>query len=207
MTTKERTSPTLVPDDRPCFSAPPGEEAVMEEPRLTPAQQRDLVQRLFLERVPELRRFVTATLPDIALVDEVIQQTFKAITADAPFYDPTQSFTVWLHPVVRHAVATVGRQAEPLSQPFSEDVIDSLMASRPGATDIAALRRWLDECVQQLAPQARKIVELRYRKAMKPREVAKLMGWTNASVHVALSRARTALRECVDLKKAALDAS
>lgn len=179
----------------------------MEEPRLTPAQQRDLVQRLFLERVPELRRFVTATLPDLNLVDDVIQQTFKAVTADAAFYDPTQSFTVWLHPMVRHAVATVGRRAEPLSQPFSEDVIDSLMASRPAVTDIAALRRWLDECVHELAPQARKIVELRYRKAMKPREVAKLMGWTNASVHVALSRARTALRQCVDAKKAALEAS
>lgn len=179
----------------------------MNEPRLTPAQQRDLVQRLFLERVPEIRRFVTATLPDLALVDEVIQEAFKAITADAAFYDPTQSFTSWLHPILRHAVATVGRQAESLSQPFSEDVIDSLMASRPEAMDIAALGRWLDECVQQLAPQARKIVELRYRKAMKPREAAKLMGWTNASVHVALSRARAALRECMDLKKAALDAS
>jgi RNA polymerase sigma-70 factor (ECF subfamily) len=179
----------------------------MEEPRLTPAQQRDLVQRLFLERVPELRRFVTATLPDLNLVDDVIQEAFKAITADAAFYDPTQSFTSWLHPIVRHAVATAGRRAEPLSQPFSEDVIDSLMASRPAVTDIAALRRWLDACVHELAPPARKIVELRYRKAMKPREVAKLMGWTNASVHVALSRARTALRQCVDKKKAALEAS
>lgn len=179
----------------------------MDEPRLTPAQQRDLVQRLFLERVPEIRRFVTATLPDMALVDEVIQESFKAITADAAFYNPTQSFTAWLHPVVRHAVSTVGRRADPLSQPFAEDVIDSLMASRPEATDIVALRRWLEECVRQLAPQARKIVELRYRKTMKPREVAKLMGWTNASVHVALSRARTALRQCVDTKKAALEAS
>lgn len=179
----------------------------MNEPRLTPAQQRDLVQRLFLERVPEIRRFVTATLPDLALVDEVIQEAFKAITADARFYDPTHSFTAWLHPLVRHAVATVGRRTDPLSQPFAEDVIDSLMASRPEAPDSGTLRQWLEECVQHLAPQARKIVELRYRKAMKPREVAKLMGWTNASVHVALSRARTALRQCVDAKKAALKAS
>lgn len=179
----------------------------MNEPRLTPAQQRDLVQRLFLERVPEIRRFVTATVPDLNLVDDVIQEIFRAITADAAFYDPTQSFTAWLHPVVRHAVATVGQRAEPLSQPFTEDVIDSLIASRPEAMDSGVLRRWLDECVHQLAPQARKIVELRYRKAMKPREVAKLMGWTNASVHVALSRARTALRQCVDIKKAALEGS
>lgn len=176
----------------------------MDHTRLTPAQHRELVQRLFLERMPEIRRFVTATLPDLALVDEVLQQTFKAITADAAFYDPTQSFTAWLHPVVRRAVTTVGRQTEPHSQPFSEDVIDSLMASRAESFDTAALRRWLEDCLQHLTPQARKIVELRYRKALKPREVAKLVGWTNGSVHVALSRARTALRQCVDGKRMAL---
>lgn len=179
----------------------------MDEARLTPAQQRDLVQRLFLEQVPEIRRFATATLPDVELVDDVIQQAFKAITADAAFYDPIQSFAAWLHPIVRHAVTTVGRRADPRSQPFAEEVIDSLMASRPEATDLNALRRWLEDCVHQLGPQARKIVELRYRQALKPREVAKLMGWTNASVHVALSRARAALRQCVDTKKAALEAS
>ena len=178
---------------------------MMNEPRLTPAQMRELVQRLFLERVPEIRRFVTATLPDMALVDDVIQETFKAVTADAAFYDPRQSFTAWLHPVVRHAVTTVGRRADSKSQPFAEDVIDSLMASRPESVDLAAVRRWLEECVHQLAPQTRRIVEMRYRKAMKPREVAKLMGWTNASVHVALSRARAMLRQCIDTKAAALE--
>jgi RNA polymerase sigma-70 factor (ECF subfamily) len=175
----------------------------MDESRLTPAQQRDLVQRLFLEQVPEIRRFATATLPDVALVDDVIQQAFKAISADAAFYDPTQSFAGWLHPKMRQAVAVVGRRAEQGSQPFSEEVLDSLAASRPDAAKSTAVRRFLEECVEGLAPQARKIVELRYRKAMKPREVAKLMGWTNGSVHVALSRARAVIRECIDHKLAA----
>jgi len=161
------------------------------------------VQRLFLEQVPEIRRFATATLPDVALVDDVIQQAFRAATSDAPFYDPMQSFAAWLHPKVRQAVVVVGRRAEAGSQPFSEEVLDSLVASRPDAVASKAVRRFLEECVERLAPQARKIVEMRYRQALKPREVAKLMGWTNGSVHVALSRARAAIRECIDLKLAA----
>jgi RNA polymerase sigma factor (sigma-70 family) len=104
---------------------------------------------------------------------------------------------------VRQAVVVVGRRAEAGSQPFSEEVLDSLVASRPDAVASRAVRRFLEECVERLAPQARKIVEMRYRQALKPREVAKLMGWTNGSVHVALSRARAAIRECIDLKLAA----
>jgi DNA-directed RNA polymerase specialized sigma24 family protein len=37
---------------------------------------------------------------------------------------------------------------------------------------------------------------------MKPRHVAKAIGWTPASVRVALTRARAAIRECVEQKLA-----
>lgn len=191
--------PAAANESFPCV----GGRCVMDESRVTPAQQRELVQRLFLERVPEVRRFVAATLPDLALVDDVVADAFKAITGDAAYYDPKQSFTDWIRPHVRRAVVEIGRQSERSSQPFSADVLDVLAASRPEAGHVAAVRRFLQECVEELAPQARRIVELRYRKALKPREVAKLMGWTNPSVHVALSRARAAVRKCVDNKLAA----
>jgi trk system potassium uptake protein TrkA len=48
--------------------------------------------------------------------------------------------------------------------------------------------------------QARRIVEYCYQRAMKPAEVATVIGWTPASVHVALSRARAAIRLCLDAK-------
>jgi len=176
----------------------------MDASRLTPAQRRELVQQLFVERVPEIRRFVTATVPDIARVDAVIQHAFKALSADAAFYDPAQSFTAWLHPKLRQAVAFVTRDGDAGSQPFSAEVLDSLVASRPDGVNSMVVGRLLQECVGTLAPQARRIVELRYRNAMKPREVARLMGWTNGSVHVALSRARAVLRECIDHKLAAV---
>lgn len=177
----------------------------MNEHRMTPARHREFVQQLFLDRIPEIRRFAGATLPDLSLVDEVVQETFRAITADAVFYDPTQSFTAWLHPHVRRTVIEVGRRLEAGSQPFSAEVLDSLTASQPERAAPATLRRFMKECVEELAPQARKIIDLRYRKALKPREVAKLIGWTKASVHVTLSRSRAALRKCLDSKLAVAD--
>jgi RNA polymerase sigma-70 factor (ECF subfamily) len=58
----------------------------------------------------------------------------------------------------------------------------------------------LAECMTQLAPQARRAMELRYQQAHKPAEIAKILGWTPNSIYVALSRARDVLKECVEAK-------
>jgi DNA-directed RNA polymerase specialized sigma24 family protein len=84
-------------------------------------------------------------------------------------------------------------------------VLEALACSEAAETDLSLtpLRlRFLDACVSELAPQARRIVEYCYQRAMKPAEVARAIGWTPASVHVALSRARAAIRECLQSKLA-----
>lgn len=172
---------------------------------MTKAQLRKLVQRLFLERVGEIRRFVTATMPGPELIDEVIQEVFIAITAKADHYDPEQSFNHWMAAFVRQKMVEVGRRAESGGQPFADEVLEVLSATWSATVASPVRRQFLEECVGKLAPQARRIIELRYRKSMKPGELATLIGWTRNSVNVALSRARTALRECLDAKVAALD--
>ena len=64
----------------------------------------------------------------------------------------------------------------------------------------------LAKCVEELAPKAREAVELRYQQAHRPPEIASRLGWTVESVHVALSRARIFLRECVTQRMAAANA-
>lgn len=171
---------------------------------MTKAQLRKLVQRLFLERVGEIRRFVTATMPEPELVDEVIQEVFVAISAKCDHYDPEQSFNHWLAPFVRQKMVAVGRRAESGAQPFADEVLEVLSATWSATVVSPVRRQLLDECIGRLAPQARRIIELRYRKVMKPGELAALIGWTRNSVNVALSRARTAIRECLDAKISAL---
>jgi RNA polymerase sigma-70 factor (ECF subfamily) len=41
-------------------------------------------------------------------------------------------------------------------------------------------------------------VELRYVGDHKPAEVARMIGWSAEAVHVALSRARSLLRDCIE---------
>jgi len=164
------------------------------------AQQ--LVQRLFIEHVDELKGFVSSLVPDPELVDDVVQETFVAVTARAAHYDPLQSFRNWLFIVARDKLREVGGRADAEARPFADDVLEVLVASHKGFAISSDHMRFLDECIGMLAPQARRIVTLRYQNSMKPRHVAKALGWTAASVRVALSRARAAIRECVEKKMA-----
>ena len=63
--------------------------------------------------------------------------------------------------------------------------------------------RHLEHCLDQLPSRSREAVELRYQQAHRPPEIARRMGWTVESVHVALSRARAVLKECVQRRLSA----
>lgn len=167
------------------------------------AQQ--LVQRLFIEHVDEVKGLVASLVPDPELVEDVVQETFVAVTARAAHYDPKQSFKNWLFIVARDKLREVGGRVEAEARPFADDVLEVLAASHKGFAMSPDQMRFLDECIAMLAPQARRIVALRYQNSMKPRHVAKALGWTAGSVRVALSRARAAIRECVDKKTAAAE--
>jgi RNA polymerase sigma-70 factor (ECF subfamily) len=171
---------------------------------MTSLDPKEVVQRLFIKRIDEVRRFVTAMLPDLALADEAVEESFLAVTAEAHTYDPATSFTTWLHAILQRTIVEVGRRSAAESAPLSDEVVKVLDCCRNDNVPDAVRREFVEQCLAQLAPQARRILQLRYQKAMKPREVAHIIGWTGPSVHVALSRARAVLRECVDRKIAAL---
>jgi RNA polymerase sigma-70 factor (ECF subfamily) len=77
-------------------------------------------------------------------------------------------------------------------------VLEALTAVEPAAPPNEARMEHLAICMEKLAPQARRAIELRYQQSHNPPEIARVMGWTTGAVKVALSRARVVLRECVE---------
>jgi RNA polymerase sigma-70 factor (ECF subfamily) len=60
--------------------------------------------------------------------------------------------------------------------------------------------------MQKLAPRARELIRLRYHHEHSPGEIATRLTRTVNSVGVALSKARVALRECIEKQIAQADA-
>jgi len=161
-------------------------------------EQLTLVQGLFVQHLPALRGFVLAIVGNFDLVDDVVQETFITVNAKAADFERGTNFRAWLWTIARFKAlqaldARAGRREQ-----LDPEVIEALCAHD-------AAEEWhgeehlrqLSACLSELAPQARRAIELRYHQAHRPPEIARLMGWTVEAVHVALSRARVFLRECV----------
>lgn len=162
-----------------------------------------LVQRLFIKHQPVVRAAVLGLLPDFTLADDVVQETFVTATRKAADFVPGTNFAAWVCTIARFKAREALRRGPMTFHALSDEMLETLCIEEPAVSDLERQMRLFDECVKTLAPKARRAIELRYRLAARPGDIATAMGWTVGAVKVALSRARLVLRECVARKLAA----
>jgi RNA polymerase sigma-70 factor (ECF subfamily) len=157
------------------------------------------VQGLFVQHHSALQVFILALVPDFNTAQDVLQETFLTITSKAHEFTPETNFLNWARAIARYKVlqATSVRRGETLSA----TAMESLCAVEIPETDDRRIET-LNTCIEKLAPHARRVIELRYQGSHSPPEIARLIGWATKAVNVALSRARSALRDCVARKLA-----
>jgi RNA polymerase sigma-70 factor (ECF subfamily) len=161
-------------------------------------EQLRLVQSLFIQHMPALRGFVLSLVSNFDLVDDVIQETFLTVNAKAGEFQRGTNFRAWVWTIARFKVLQALESQASQTERLSPVVIDALCAHETAEEwHTEEQLRHLVRCFDTLAPKARRAVELRYQQAHRPPEIARLMGWTVDAVHVALSRARVVLRDCV----------
>ena len=156
----------------------------------------EAVQKLFLSHQPALQSFVLALVPDFVQAEDIVQETFLTVTRKAADFELDSNFLAWACSIAKFKVLEAARVAD-AGVTLSPDTIDALCVSE-AAQPADPRVDLLEQCVDQLAPKARRVVELCYRDSHKPSEVARLISWSPSAVHVALSRARALLRKCLE---------
>lgn len=156
------------------------------------------VLQLFVRHQPRIKGFILALLPDFAAAEDVLQETFLVVQRKAEEFAPESNFLAWAFRIARFQVMKAQTAHRRDALRLSDAVLESLADSAP-------VEPWDDQrlallpiCLEKLAPQARRIVDLFYRDEHKPQEIARRLSWTPAAVSVALSRARKTLRECIE---------
>ena len=152
------------------------------------------VQQLFVQHQPQLRAFALALSEDFVQADDVLQETFLTITAKAAEFDLASNFLAWSRAILRFKLLEARRN----SKLATVDCLDSLIASCPDNWATQERIQILMQCVEQLAPKSREIVTMRYQREHTPSQIAELLQRSVNSVNVALSKARQAIRDCMD---------
>ena len=84
---------------------------------------------------------------------------------------------------------------------LSDNVLEQLAEAATAIDDTWGDRRaTLNECLTRITEKARRLLRLRYVKALSPAEIAHKLQYKISSVNVNLTRIRKALRECTENK-------
>lgn len=165
--------------------------------------EREAVERvhaLFLAHIDVIRGFIRALVRDIHLADDVLQETFITVARKADSFEAGTNFPKWACAVARLKVYEVRRRDAGRLSFLSEDVIEALADCEEAVAPDERLEQ-VEECIEALPPSMKKMISLRYMAGRKPAEIARTVGWTVEAVYVALSRARAALRMCLEGKQ------
>jgi RNA polymerase sigma-70 factor (ECF subfamily) len=156
------------------------------------------VQALFLQYQPGIRAFVISMVSDFSLADDVMQEAFLVVIKKAETFELGSNFPAWARSICRFKALETLRKQKKLSIGLSEEVLDALtFEPREFRRDTDERLIYLEECLEKLAPQARRSIDLRYANDHLPTQIAEITGGAIAAVNVTLSRARRFLRECV----------
>jgi RNA polymerase sigma-70 factor, ECF subfamily len=154
------------------------------------------LQSRFLVQAPSLRGYAIGLTGDPALADDAVQECFLVVQAKAADFREGTDFAAWTRAILRRKVLELLRQRK-RSSGFPSHLVDLLADEAPAPAVWDAERRALANCLPHLAPKARQLVELRYIDGLFPEAIAARVSWTANAVNVALSRAKIALRQCI----------
>jgi len=173
-----------------------------ENPTETPVTPpfEDLVR----EHQAGLRAFIRALGTDEAFVDDLAQEAFIVAYRRLDDFEAGTDFGRWLRGIARHLVANERRKEARRSRLLPFAVADILLHREPADGDVAAdLTRLLpvmQECVGQLPPQNRELLQRRYAGGENARSLARELRLNADAVRQSLLRIRVAVKECIERK-------
>jgi len=157
------------------------------------------VQQLFVRHQQAVLGYVLSMEPNFADAQDIVQEVFLVISRKAHTWSAGTNFLAWACTIARYSTLDFQRKRARRVARLDEDVMDLLYGGdTPDEVTSQHHCGLLQTCLNRLAPKARELVWLRYHNAQKPEQIADRVGWTPNAVNVALARARTFLRECLE---------
>ncbi|PSQ86712.1 MAG: RNA polymerase subunit sigma-24 [Bacteroidetes bacterium QS_3_64_15] len=156
--------------------------------------------------------YLMGMVKDRAVANDLFQETFerviKAMQGQRGSYDPQGQWLSWVMSIARNAaIDHTRRQKKWTDVPQDEDdgrsFWDTLEDDSPYADEQlhrAEQREWLDEHIEQLAPEQKEVLLLRQETDLTFREIAELQ---DVSINTALGRMRYALKNLRKMMEAA----
>lgn len=148
-----------------------------------------------------LHAFIKSLVPTYADVDDILQETSLALWEKREQYDAGRDFLRWACGVAHIQVLRHRRKMATDKLWFNDEVLALLAGQLLEETQLFEFRREaLDQCVQRLPADDRRVVELRYQDGSTLSDVTLALGSSARSVQRTMARVRRVLHRCISAK-------
>lgn len=165
------------------------------------------VQQHFMMHQQALLAYLLSIVPNLPDAQDILQDAFLVVSRKADTWAEGTNFFAWVCAIVRYEALHYARSNRKRMIPLDDDVIELLHNEVRPHDHLDAQIECLKACLRRLTPRTRELIMLRYHAAQLPEQIAATVNWSCNSVRVALTRARQALRECIEERLALADRS
>lgn len=160
-----------------------------------------LFMRRLVEAQTELFCFVSALLPfNRSDVDDVVQETNRALIEHAGDYDEARPFLPWMLAFAKNQIRCFRKRHGADRLIFDDELIaksEQAFAEEAEGASASPQSRRLALCLAKLTARQRKLVALRYDAELSMEEIARKMGLRNPAVRASLFYIRRKLADCM----------
>ena len=151
---------------------------------------------LYTRHHARIFRFILQFIPDTAVAEEVLQEVYLDVWRKAHMFEGRSRVSTWLLGVARHK-ALQAKRTRP-TVPLDDGVAELVQDPADNAEELAEKRDTgtiLRNCLAQLSPVQREIIELIYLRGKTINEVAAIVGAAQNTVKTRMFYARKRLAE------------
>ena len=165
----------------------------------------DEFMRMFLRHQSEIRAFIGSLIRDRHAREDVFQEVSLILWRQFEQYDATRSFGAWARGIAANKVMQAYDKTARAPVAFSPEAVQAILDAHDRTEEEAPLEAdALSRCIEQMPEKSRQLLEMRYHQALKLEAIAVRVKSTLHAVHMALSRIRIRLAECVQLRMKAM---
>ncbi|MEJ5340967.1 MAG: sigma-70 family RNA polymerase sigma factor [Thermogutta sp.] len=150
-------------------------------------------RRLFL--------YVMVLVADPQEAEEIVQEVSVVLWQRFEDFRPEEDFFRWACGIARHEVLKHRQRSARAARPFSPEFLEQIANHAVSVVETADERREaLRECLHELQPHHRELLNQRYFQQMSTEQIAQLRGKSVEAIRRMLHRIRMAVLKCVQQK-------
>jgi len=188
---------------------PPAEFGTPEFLARLQRQDRDAIQKVVHEFMPQILRAAMGAGLEEHEADDVTQQTFLTFIETLPRFEGRSQVRTWIFGILYHKLREARRGFQKQDK---QDDIDDVLETRFNASGMwqtppreadddlwdTQIRRHLEECLETVPERHRLAFVLKEVEGMQGKEICNVLDVSTTNLGVILYRARNRLRECLE---------